>query len=189
MRRRKWAHKTNCNNEKQKNYNLKVYKYIRENGNWDNWDMIEVERFGAIDGNDAKKRERYWIETLKANLNSCIPTRTQKEWEIDNKEKQAEKYKEYYKDNKETIAEKAKEYRKNNKETIAEYKKEYRKNNKEILAVKDRIKYEKNKEIINEKAKEKIQCECGCEIRKQHLNRHKQSKKHIDLISMINDKI
>ena len=167
FRRRKYQHKSNCNNIKDKKYNLNVYKFIRDNGNWNNWDMIEIERFEAIDGNDAKKKERYWIETLKATLNTEIPGRTPKEYS-----------KEYYKDNKETIAEKHKEYYKkwyeNNKETLTEKQKEYR---------------EKNKETLAERKKEIIQCECGCKIRKNDISRHKQSKKHIDLISMINDKI
>lgn len=142
FRKRKWAHNADCNKENRKNYNLKVYHFIRDNGGWNNWDMIEIERFEAIDGNDAKKKERYWIETLKASLNSCIPIRSKNEWfEI-------------------------------NKEKIQEYKKEY---------------YENNKEIISQKAKEyykiKITCECGCEIRNDSLSRHKQSKKHIELMS------
>ena len=34
--KRKYGHKSACNNCKIKNYNLKVYKIIRENGGWDN---------------------------------------------------------------------------------------------------------------------------------------------------------
>jgi hypothetical protein len=86
MRRRKNSHKSNCNNEKTKDYNLNVYQFIRNNGGWDNWDMIEIERFEAIDGNDARKKERYYIETLKATLNITIPTQTIKEWHEENKE-------------------------------------------------------------------------------------------------------
>jgi len=109
FRKRKNCHKSDCNNEKHKNYNLKVYQFIRDNGNWDNWDMIEVERFEAIDGNNAKKRERYWIEELKANLNYVIPTRTKKEYRENNKETISEKKKKYNEKNKEKINEKAKE--------------------------------------------------------------------------------
>jgi len=36
-----------------------------------------------------------------------------------------------------------------------------------------------NKEIINQKQKEKITCECGCEITKSNLIRHKKTKKHL----------
>ena len=43
FKRRKNAHKTSCNNEKGKKYNMNVYSFIRENGGWNNWSMILVE--------------------------------------------------------------------------------------------------------------------------------------------------
>ena len=39
---RKSQHKSNCNNENRAGYNCKVYKFIRENGNFQNWDMIQI---------------------------------------------------------------------------------------------------------------------------------------------------
>ena len=45
MTRRKYKHKSVCNNENGKMYNLNVYRFIRENGGWQNWDMIVVEDF------------------------------------------------------------------------------------------------------------------------------------------------
>ena len=163
MRKRKFSHKynCNCNYETNKKYNLNVYQFIRKNGGWDNWDMIEVEKYEAIDSNDAKKRERHWIETLKATLNIQLPSRSNKEY--------CEEYRiEYYNNNRENIIEKNKKYRDDNKE---EYIKRYNTYNKN------------NKDIINEKAKVKIICECGCEIRKWGLKEHMKSKKHIDLMS------
>ena len=209
MRKRKNHHKHSCINEKSKNYNLNVYQFIHANGEWVNWDMIEIERYNAIDGYDAKKRERYWIEELKATLNSYIPTRTNKEYRENNKEIIAEKQKEWYENNKEIIAEKKKEWRENNKEynkewrennkeiiaekhkewrennkeILAEKHKEYYENNKEILAEKHKEYYENNKEILAEKNKEKITCECGCLIRKRDLAKHKRTKKHIELMT------
>ena len=168
MRKRKWQHKSSCNNEKGIKYNLNVYKFIRDNGGWDNWDMIEIERFEAIDGYDATKRERYWIETLKASLNSYIPTRTNKEYREDNKEIIAEQRKEHYEKNKEKIIEYQKEYRENNSDNLKEYEKN-----------------RKNKEERLEKAKEKITCECGCLIRKDGLAEHKKNQKHINLMSQL----
>ena len=169
MRRRKYQHKSNCNNEKSKRYNLNVYQFIRNNGGWDNWDLIEIERFEAIDGNDAKKKERYYIETLKATLNMYIPTQT---------------HNEYYEKNKEILNEKHKEYIKNNFEIIKEYQKEWREEKKESILEYHKNYYAKNKEIINEKNKEKITCECCSLIRKSDLARHKQSKKHFNLIHL-----
>ena len=164
FRKRKWCHKASCNNETNKKYNINVYQYIRENGGWNNWDMIEIERFEAIDGNDASKRERYWFETLKASLNSKIPSRTQIEWRKDNKEILLEKQKKYIETRKEITAEKQKKYKDDNKKIVLEKQKEY---------------YEKNKHIINKKVK----CECGQEVCKSVLNRHMKTKKHIDLMS------
>ena len=156
MRKRKNKHKSVCNNETAKGYNYNVYEFIRNNGGWDNWDMIEIERYNAIDGYDATKRERYWIEELKATLNSNIPTRTQKEYDENRKESRQE----YYVKHKGKIADQSKEWYKNNKE-----------NRKE--------KYENNKENILEK----ITCECGCVICKSFLNRHMKTQKHQDIIS------
>ena len=40
--RRKCAHKYSCCNEKDINYNRFFYQYIRNNGNWDEWQMIPI---------------------------------------------------------------------------------------------------------------------------------------------------
>ena len=64
----------------------------------------------------------------------------------------------------------SKEYYETNKNHILEYYKEYR---------------EQNKESIAEKKKEKITCDCGCEIRRDSLPRHKLSQKHIKLMQNI----
>jgi hypothetical protein len=42
-----------------------------------------------------------------------------------------------------------------------------------------------NKDYFNEYYKEKITCECGCEIRRNHIARHKRTDKHIKLIQNI----
>ena len=51
-----------------------------EQGSQTYWDMVEIEKYQAIDRLDAHKRERFWIETLKATLNKKLPTRTNKEY-------------------------------------------------------------------------------------------------------------
>jgi len=105
---RKNAHKTNCNNEKSKSYNLKVYRMIRENGGFDNWDMIEIEKFPCKDGNESRARERHFYEELGAKMNIRVP--------IINDEERIQNQKKYY----ETHAEELKEYQ---KKYIAEQKK------------------------------------------------------------------
>ena len=60
--RRKQDHKKNTNGV---SCNIYVYRFIRENNGWDNWDMIEIEKYEATDKKHLETRERYWIETLK----------------------------------------------------------------------------------------------------------------------------
>jgi hypothetical protein len=63
---RKHNHKTNCCNNVSKNHNLNVYKFIRNNGGWENWSMIQIEIFSCNNSQEALIRERFWIETLKS---------------------------------------------------------------------------------------------------------------------------
>ena len=52
--KRRWAHKARCTNDTNGKYNLNVYKFIRANGSWGNWSMLEIEKFPCIDGNEAR---------------------------------------------------------------------------------------------------------------------------------------
>jgi hypothetical protein len=81
-------------------------------------------------------------------LNKQIAGRTNKEYREDNKEYKKEFNKEYYQEN---------------KEKIKEYKKEYR---------------EDNKEKIKEYISEIVFCECGCNVIRNNIERHKRSLKH-----------
>ena len=58
----------------------KLYDCIRENGGWDNWEMVIVEKFGCFGRKSAIERERYWYDMLKPDLNSNYPSRTHEEW-------------------------------------------------------------------------------------------------------------
>ena len=100
---RKRGHKSICNNEKDKKYNLSIYQFIRENGGWDNFDMIEIEKYPCNDANEAKKQERFFIELYNAKLNTRLPSRTKKQYHEDNKQIENVKCKIYYDKNKEMI--------------------------------------------------------------------------------------
>ena len=78
MTRRKSTHKCACNNENDEKYNFNVYRFIRDNGGWQNWDMIVVEDFPCDSKNQLHTRERYHMEDLHATLNKKTPTRTDK---------------------------------------------------------------------------------------------------------------
>ena len=155
---RKYDHKKRCNNSKYKQYNYKVYRYIRNNGGFDNWDFeillqVEVENEKELRLNYEAK---YQLD-LKPELNDRIEGRTKKEWYIDNKQKILQTRKEYYEDHKEELSEYQKEYRENNKEKIRQTQKEYR-----------------------EDHKEKFDCECGGKYTKINKTIHIKTKKHKD---------
>ncbi len=152
--RRKRQHKFCCINENSEKYNLYIYKFIRDNGGWNNWSLIEIEKFPCIDSNEARKRERYWIEQLNSNLNIFIPSRNQKEYYLENKETLTKKKKEYYNKNKDKLYEKQKEYNGQNKEKIIQYQKEYHQNNKDKINKKQKEYNDLNKEKIIQYQKE-----------------------------------
>ena len=154
--RRRSGHKTKCNNEKDPAYNFYVYKFIRENGGMNNWDVIEVENISVKNKTELCTRERYWLEKLGASLNKYLPILTKNE-----------------------RIEQKKEYIENNKDKLKDYKKEYYEKNKDKIKEKNKKYHKNNKDKLNEK----INCECGSIINKNSLIRHKKSKKHLKLVS------
>jgi hypothetical protein len=137
---RKSSHKRNSLNEQSPFYNIKVYQTIRDNGGWENWDMIEIEKYPCNDFNEARARERYWYEILNSGLNSRKPYTTQEE-----RKEYYNKYIEdynpiYYENYREKVKAKVKEYADNNKDLIKLRGKAYRENNKiEIQAKKSAL--------------------------------------------------
>ena len=79
MAKRKWSHKSVCNNEKSKQHNLKIYKIIRQNGGWSNWSMLLIEPFPCKDNYEACKREREVYEEIDAKMNTRKPCITHEE--------------------------------------------------------------------------------------------------------------
>ena len=161
MTKRKCTHKHACNNMNDKAHNLKIYKIIRQNGGWDNWSMILVEKFPCKDKNEACKRERELYEELDAKMNMVRPYRTHEE----HKEYDIQRKKKYRQEHKAEIKEKAKLYNQEHKAEINEKQKQY---------------YQYNKEQIKEKLKENIKCEyCARQITKRHMARHHRTCKSI----------
>jgi hypothetical protein len=122
--KRKAQHKYDCNNIDGKAYNYKIYNTIRNNGGFENWSMIEIEKFqDCNDINEASAKERYYYELLNAKLNTNCPARNKKEYQEINKDKIKEYIKEYYEDNKDKIQKFNKEYYEDNKNKINAIKK------------------------------------------------------------------
>jgi len=124
---------------------MKNQKNIRNNGGWEEWTMLLVENFPCTKKTEADVRERYWIDYYKSQLNTYIPGRTKKEWINDHKKEISEYQKEWYNEH---------------KEKVDEYQKEW---------------YNEHKKEISEKLKEKIECECGCFVRKHGITEHKKT--------------
>ena len=66
--KRKYQHKIACNNSKDTS---KICKIINDNGGWDNWNMVEIEKCNCKNSTEAKIKEQYHYEELKASSNSC----------------------------------------------------------------------------------------------------------------------
>jgi len=175
--KRKTKHKYNCKNDNIKDYNFKVYQMIRENGGWEKFLMLEVEKYPCNDRREAERRENEVMKELKASMNTNKSFRTQEEITEYRKEYDTN----YRKHNKPKIQEYMEEYRENNKEKIQEQMKEYRENNKEKIQEYKKEHYEENKAKINAKVK----CECGCEIVKRYLKEHQSTKKHLEKMKNI----
>ena len=147
-RKKQHKHSSEANSER------KVYQSIAKNGGWNNWTMLEIEKFPCADGNESRTRERYHYELLNASLNSVCPSRTNEEYYEVNKEAICVKQKEYHEANKESRNVKMKEYREVNKEAINVKKKEHREANRKTINAKQNEHREANKESINAKKKE-----------------------------------
>jgi hypothetical protein len=151
FRSRKCDHKKNCNSEKYKDHNLKVYQIIRANGGWENAEMTPIELFPCNSSIEARIREEHWRKELQAEMNSLRAYRSEEDLKQDYEKVRDEKL-EYLK-----------KYNEEHKEKITKQRKQYR---------------EERREEIAEKHKQTFTCECGSICRINDKNRHFKSKKH-----------
>jgi hypothetical protein len=71
FRTRKFQHKSRCYYEKDiKRFNLSVYKFIRENGGWDAFQMNPIEEIEVEYKTLARIKEQFWKEDREKN-NKC----------------------------------------------------------------------------------------------------------------------
>lgn len=171
---RMYRHKIACNNINNRKSDYKVYKYIRENGGWDEWTYEIIDEVEVALRDDASKYEGNYILKYDAinKLNDVVAGRSKKEYYEQNKEHLSQNMREYYEQNKEQFAQYRKERYKSNKEQILQKQKEgyerdkeqrlkdasiYRELNRALLAQKQREFRENNKEKLAQKRKEKYQ--------------------------------
>ena len=89
LHKRKISHLNRCMNSNDIGYNFKVYKFIRENGGFDNFE------FTILEEDCEKIREKYWYEHFDylPQLNSDYPGRTLEEYlQSDERKEQKKKY-------------------------------------------------------------------------------------------------
>ena len=113
---RKRHHKSNCNNEKSKSFNLKVYINIRENGGFENWNIIKICDYPCNNRREAEQEEDKYMLESKSNMNMKRASRTKEKYYEDNKEYLDDKQKQYRKENRNVIIIKQKQFYYYNKE-------------------------------------------------------------------------
>jgi hypothetical protein len=182
---REQKHKSAWNNENYKGYNYKVYKFIRDNGGWDNWIFKVIERFPCKNKIELVIRERYHYDLLNPALNMRRPYVSEEKMKEYHKISKA-KYRETHTEEILKYREDHAEYHKNysaqhyldNIEEKKIYQIEYYKDNKEEID-KYRAKY---REEHNEVSNQKYKCECGGKYTHKHITEHCKGKKHIAFI-------
>jgi hypothetical protein len=171
-------HKHACNIETDKKHHLNVYKYIRENGGWDNWVIRPLEEFKCETTIQSRIREQYWVDSKNAKLNmfkAYISEEQRKiqdrQYDLDNKDRIRERKQKYYINN----VEQKKQYYEDNKEHIKEIHANHYQS-KKIQVCEDAKQYRK-------KHSNMILCECGSNFKEYQESKHKKCKKHKDFIN------
>ena len=90
--RRKSQHKYRCNKPNDKEYNKKVYQFIRSHGDWDNFQMLQIEEHPCSNKREAELREEHWRKELTSSLNGNRPFITEEERLALNNEWNKKKY-------------------------------------------------------------------------------------------------
>ena len=108
--RRKGEHKSSLKNEKDTNHNYKLYVIIRENGDWNSFEMLEIKKFPCNNKREAEAEEERCRVELKATMNMrrAIALTQHEYWEA-NKEKLNNKNKKYREEHKQEINKKRSE--------------------------------------------------------------------------------
>jgi hypothetical protein len=129
---RKYHHRYCCLHKEHRLNHLKIYQTINDNGGWDNWSMIEIEKYSCKDKRELEAREHYWFELLNSDLNIVPPFKTEDE---------KKEYRKLWRE----------EDKKNNPEKYIQKDQEQREKRKEQRKIEWALWYEKNKDIVNEK--------------------------------------
>lgn len=177
-----------------------IYRTSYELVKYDDCDIILLENYPCKSKEELEARERYWLENTDNCVNKQIPTRTQKEHYEDNKEHFKAYKHEWYLNHKDTHNAKGKErlvcecgleickaalkshlrskrheLKLLHKEDWQTYKTEQQQQYKQNYNAEW---YLKHRSALLAKKAEKVKCECGCEVRRLYMDKHRQTEKH-----------
>ena len=164
FKNRKRQHKSTCSNENNKGrFEMYLYDFIRQNGGWDNFQMVLIETRECENNLHARQLERQHMEALNATLNKLSPIRS--------REEKLQYFHERYDQNKEEFRRKAEMYRMEKPEKIKERKKRD---------------YQLHKDKYTEYRKDhtyKITCKCGAVFNNTGKSCHERTKKHQEYLN------
>ena len=115
---RKAIHKYHSNHKSDNH----LYNTIRENGGWDNWDMVIIEEYDCMSKRDAELRETFWIKhyenipntvilnTYKLQMGS-VPDNSTCKWYYKHREQNMQIGRSYYYKNRDSILKRQRELR------------------------------------------------------------------------------
>jgi hypothetical protein len=80
------SHISNTYNNKSNTYNYNLYKFIRENGGWENWDVFKIfiDNESKLTRKQLFQLENYFIIKHKPSLNTAIPKNIKYDNDISN---------------------------------------------------------------------------------------------------------
>ena len=139
---RKSKHKWNCTHEHCKEYNLDIYKYIRENGGFDNFEIIPIRKIDNVSNKTelriAEREEMEKYTGLK-NMRGSYATKEEKlqlirVWQENNSEKYLGKIRQWRQANPAKVVEIHRKYYEANSEKILERKRQRYHEKKQLKA-------------------------------------------------------
>ena len=151
-------HNKALHNENHKDYNMKLYRRLRETG----IGVIELEvihTFECENEDEKRQMEQDWMDKLTPTLN-------------ERRAYNSEEYKKVWFQQRYI----------NNKEKFNARSKIWREKNKDIIKEKQKL----NKEKVKAKQSQIITCECGCDIQRGQKARHRKSNRHDKLMLLKN---
>jgi len=131
---RKSSHKYRCNTEHDKFYHLDIYKYIRDNGGFEQFEIVPIRKIENI----SNKTELRIAEQTEINKFSNLKN---KNGSYRSSRKETDKI--YYEKNKDQINQQNLQWKKNNPEKLSKYYQE----NKEKIKEYKRQYYQKKKQL------------------------------------------